>query len=194
MVESGGGAAAGGGAACGDVLVVAYNAQDGEPETLLRAINDSGGGVVCALDVVRLPAAAQLEAGKAAAQRGYHYLLPLRWLAGGAEAAVQVRARAQSMHVKHGLSPPKMARFNSDWGQWRDSPQLARNGELASWVAEANESDGRVTTAALWREFGVSPKLKFRTPAHTKQLGWYLEFEFRVTQASRPPSTPRGGG
>ena len=24
------------------------------------------------------------------------------------------------------------------------------------------------------------PKLKVRTPAHTKQLGWYLEFEFQV--------------
>ena len=26
------------------------------------------------------------------------------------------------------------------------------------------------------------PELKVRTPAHTKHPGWYLEFEFRLTQ------------
>ena len=26
------------------------------------------------------------------------------------------------------------------------------------------------------------PELKVRTPVHTKQLGWYVEFESRVTQ------------
>ena len=38
------------------------------------------------------------------------------------------------------------------------------------------------------------PKLKVRTPAHAKHLGWYLEFEFRVTQtqsAVRPTASWR---
>ena len=29
------------------------------------------------------------------------------------------------------------------------------------------------------------PELKVRTPAHTKQLGWYVEFESRVTHRRR---------
>ena len=36
--------------------------------------------------------------------------------------------------------------------------------------------DGLVVPAAV-----CPPELKVRTPAHTKQLGWYVEFEFRVT-------------
>ena len=28
------------------------------------------------------------------------------------------------------------------------------------------------------------PELKVRTPAHTKQLGWYVEFESRVAQGT----------
>ena len=36
------------------------------------------------------------------------------------------------------------------------------------------------------------PELKLSTPAHAKQLGWYLEFESRVTQASSPDSGPGG--
>ena len=33
------------------------------------------------------------------------------------------------------------------------------------------------------------PELKVRTPAHTKQLGWYVEFESRVTQGFSTPSS-----
>ena len=28
----------------------------------------------------------------------------------------------------------------------------------------------------------LPPELKVRTPAHAEQLGWHVEFEFRVTQ------------
>ena len=31
---------------------------------------------------------------------------------------------------------------------------------------------------------GMSPELKVRTPAHTKQLGWHVEFESRVMHPS----------
>ena len=39
----------------------------------------------------------------------------------------------------------------------------------------------------------ISPELKISTPAHTKQLGLYVEFEFRVTHRHGPnrPSQPR---
>ena len=33
------------------------------------------------------------------------------------------------------------------------------------------------------------PKLKVRTPAHTKHLGWYLEFEFRGYAGHRLAAT-----
>ena len=34
-----------------------------------------------------------------------------------------------------------------------------------------------------WRDARYAhPELKVRTPAHTKQLWWYVEFEHRVTQ------------
>ena len=40
----------------------------------------------------------------------------------------------------------------------------------------------QVTPADLVSLQVCPPDLKVRTPAHTKQLGWYVEFESRVTQ------------
>ena len=37
------------------------------------------------------------------------------------------------------------------------------------------------------------PEIKVRTPAHTKQLGWYVEFEFRVTHAHESCPNRRNG-
>ena len=41
-----------------------------------------------------------------------------------------------------------------------------------------NQSDGRFYQTVC------PPELKVRTPARTKHLGWYVEFEFWVTQAT----------
>ena len=41
----------------------------------------------------------------------------------------------------------------------------------------------RAGTGTAGRQVGRHPELKVRTPAHTKQLGRYVEFESRVTQA-----------
>ena len=35
-------------------------------------------------------------------------------------------------------------------------------------------------------DLSCPPELKVSTPAHTKQLGWHVEFESRVTHVPRP--------
>eukprot|EP01052_Picozoa_sp_SAG31_P020901 SAG31_NODE_1591_length_7814_cov_4.501453_7_plen_287_part_00 len=85
------------------MFVVAYNAQDGDPAKIMEAVNSSN-KVARGLSfevraqifsAVRLPAAAQLDAGKVPAQRAYHYLLPLRWLTGGAASERELQKNGE---------------------------------------------------------------------------------------------------
>ena len=51
----------------------------------------------------------------------------------------------------------------------------------------------RVAQAARDNQVRCPPELKFRTPAHTKHLGWYLEFELGVTNTEQGPPPKMGG-
>ena len=100
--------------ACGDVLVVAYNAQDKDPAALLRALDEAGGSTLRALGASRLPASAHLHAEAACTQRECHYMLPMRWLSGGGAAEAEMLSRGELMANTPGVQRWRTAADGAD--------------------------------------------------------------------------------